>query len=202
MLSINNLHASVAGKEILRGLNLEVKPGEVHAIMGPNGSGKSTLANVIAGRDGYEVTAGEVIFNGKPLLELAPEERAGEGIFLAFQYPVEIPGVAMMNFLKAAMNSQRKARNLLKRSVPDVIVAEYIFQSDFRDRTSNLETLMAVLQRHPSVKVVVFHLPEQADKLAALEARFRLFAKLPLPVSSEAVESVLREALTLPAGGA
>ncbi|MCP5143416.1 MAG: Fe-S cluster assembly ATPase SufC [Gammaproteobacteria bacterium] len=110
MLSINNLHASVAGKEILRGLNLEVKPGEVHAIMGPNGSGKSTLANVIAGRDGYEVTAGEVIFNGKPLLELAPEERAGEGIFLAFQYPVEIPGVNNVYMLKAALNGIRKYR--------------------------------------------------------------------------------------------
>ncbi|MCP5312881.1 MAG: hypothetical protein H6955_04960 [Chromatiaceae bacterium] len=117
-------------------------------------------------------------------------------------YPNLLPLYQRLGFDAEVVNSQRKARNLLKRSVPDVIVAEYIFQSDFRDRTSNLETLMAVLQRHPSVKVVVFHLPEQADKLAALEARFRLFAKLPLPVSSEAVESVLREALTAPAGGA
>lgn len=112
MISIKNLHASVEGKEILRGLNLEVKPGEVHAIMGPNGSGKSTLASVLAGKEEYEVTAGEVIFNGKDLLELSPEDRAREGVFLAFQYPVEIPGVSNINFLKTAINEIRAYKGL------------------------------------------------------------------------------------------
>jgi Fe-S cluster assembly ATP-binding protein len=110
MLKIDNLHASVAGKEILKGLSLDVKPGEVHAIMGPNGAGKSTLGNILAGREGYEVTAGSVAFEGKPLLELEPEERAAAGVFLAFQYPVEIPGVNNTYFLRAALNAQRKAR--------------------------------------------------------------------------------------------
>jgi len=110
MLKIKNLHANVAGKEILKGLDLEVKGGEIHAIMGPNGAGKSTLGNVLAGREGYEVTQGEVIFNGKNLLELEPEERACEGVFLAFQYPVEIPGVNNTYFLRAALNAQRKFR--------------------------------------------------------------------------------------------
>jgi Fe-S cluster assembly ATP-binding protein len=110
MLSIKNLKASITGKEILKGLNLEVKAGEIHAIMGPNGSGKSTLASVLAGREEYEVTDGTVTYNGKNLLELAPEERAGEGIFLAFQYPVEIPGVSMMNFLKTAVQEIREYR--------------------------------------------------------------------------------------------
>ncbi|MDP5169228.1 MAG: Fe-S cluster assembly ATPase SufC [Bacteroidia bacterium] len=110
MLSINNLHASVEGKEILKGLSLEIKPGEVHAIMGPNGSGKSTLASVLAGKEDYEITDGEVLFHGKDLLDLAPEERAGEGLFLAFQYPVEIPGVSMTNFLRTAVNSVREYR--------------------------------------------------------------------------------------------
>lgn len=112
MLTINNLHARVEEKEILRGINLEIKPGEVHAIMGPNGSGKSTLASVLAGREDYEVTEGEVIFNDKDLLDLAPEERAAEGIFLAFQYPVEIPGVTTINFLKTAINQIRKYKEL------------------------------------------------------------------------------------------
>ncbi|WAC12884.1 Fe-S cluster assembly ATPase SufC [Dyadobacter pollutisoli] len=108
MLSINDLRASIEGKEILKGINLEVKPGEVHAIMGPNGSGKSTLASVLAGREEYEVTGGSVVFDGKDILEMAPEERAAEGIFLAFQYPVEIPGVTTINFLKTAVNEIRK----------------------------------------------------------------------------------------------
>ncbi|MCF2493974.1 MULTISPECIES: Fe-S cluster assembly ATPase SufC [Dyadobacter] len=110
MLSINDLRASIEGKEILKGINLEVKPGEVHAIMGPNGSGKSTLASVLAGRDEYEVTGGSVVFDGKDILEMAPEHRAAEGIFLAFQYPVEIPGVTTINFLKTAVNEIRKYR--------------------------------------------------------------------------------------------
>ena len=110
MLSISNLHASVEGREILRGINLEVKAGEVHAIMGPNGSGKSTLAGVLAGREAYDVTQGSVLFDGKDLLEMDPEERAREGLFLAFQYPVEIPGVSNTYFLRAAVNAIRKHR--------------------------------------------------------------------------------------------
>jgi len=110
MLEIKNLHATVGGKPILKGLSLEVSDGEVHAIMGPNGAGKSTLGNIIAGRDGYEVTGGEVLYKGADLLQLEPEERACEGIFLAFQYPVEIPGVNNTYFLRAALNAQRKYR--------------------------------------------------------------------------------------------
>lgn len=112
MLEIKNLHASVDGKEILRGINMTVNPGEVHAIMGPNGAGKSTLSNVLAGRDGYEVTQGEVIYKGENLLELEPEERAQRGVFLAFQYPVEIPGVSNIYLLKAALNAVRKYQGL------------------------------------------------------------------------------------------
>ena len=110
MLNIENLHVRVAGKEILKGLSLEVKAGEVHAIMGPNGAGKSTLGNVLAGRDGYEVTQGSIAYDGRDLLELEPEERAAAGVFLAFQYPVEIPGVNNTYFLRTALNAQRKAR--------------------------------------------------------------------------------------------
>src|SRR2546421_1431904 len=110
MLEIKNLHARIDDNEILRGIDLTVNAGEVHAIMGPNGSGKSTLANVLAGRDAFEVTAGEVIYNGKDLLEMAPEERAREGVFMAFQYPVEIPGVGNSYFLKAGLNAIRKQR--------------------------------------------------------------------------------------------
>ncbi len=112
MLSIKNLHVDVDGKEIIRGLDLEVKAGEVHAIMGPNGSGKSTLAHVLAGRDGYRVTEGEILYEGANLLDMAPEERAREGVFLGFQYPVEIPGVNNTYFLKAALNAGRKHRGL------------------------------------------------------------------------------------------
>lgn len=112
MLTIKNLHTTIEGKEILKGINLEVQKGEIHAIMGPNGSGKSTLASVLAGRDLFNVTEGKILYEGKDLLEMAPEERAREGIFLGFQYPVEIPGVSMMNFLKTAVNEQRKHQGL------------------------------------------------------------------------------------------
>ncbi|HMU77808.1 MAG: Fe-S cluster assembly ATPase SufC [Bacteroidetes bacterium] len=112
MLNIKNLHASVEGKEILNGLNLQVNPGEVHAIMGPNGSGKSTLASVLAGREAYEVNEGEVLYHGESLIELSPEDRARKGIFLAFQYPIEIPGVSNANFLKTAVNEVRKSKGL------------------------------------------------------------------------------------------
>src|ERR687898_747946 len=110
MLKIKNLHAGIEGKKILRGINLEVKAGEVHAIMGPNGSGKSTLSSVIAGNENYEVTDGEILLEGEDIGELAPEERAHKGVFLSFQYPVEIPGVSVTNFMKTAINESRKAK--------------------------------------------------------------------------------------------
>ena len=110
MLKIENLHAAIDGKEILKGINLTIADGEIHAIMGPNGAGKSTLSAVLTGNPQYEVTAGEAIFNGKNLLEMKPEDRAHEGLFLSFQYPVEIPGVSMTNFMRAAVNEQRKYR--------------------------------------------------------------------------------------------
>jgi Fe-S cluster assembly ATP-binding protein len=121
MLKINNLHANVEGNEILKGINLEVKPGEVHAIMGPNGSGKSTLTNVLAGNEVYNVTQGEVIFEGQNLLEMAPEDRAREGIFLAFQYPVEIPGITNTTFLKTAIDEIRKYQGL-----PEISAKEFL----------------------------------------------------------------------------
>ncbi|WP_141620944.1 Fe-S cluster assembly ATPase SufC [Myxococcus sp. AB036A] len=121
LLTVRNLHARVAGKDILKGIDLEVAPGEVHAIMGPNGSGKSTLASVLAGRDGYEVTQGEVLFDGKPLLELSPEDRAAAGVFLAFQYPVEIPGVGNIHFLRTALNAQRRAKGLEELDAMDFL---------------------------------------------------------------------------------
>ena len=110
MLEIKNLHVNVGGKEILKGVNLVMNDGEVHAIMGPNGAGKSTLSYAICGKDGYEITEGSVTYNGKDLLDMSPDERAGEGLFLGFQYPVEIPGVSNMNFLRTALNSQRRYR--------------------------------------------------------------------------------------------
>ena len=121
MLQIKNLHVSVDGNEILRGIDLHVPTGEVHAIMGPNGSGKSTLARVLAGHEAYEVTQGEILFDGKNLLEMDPEERAREGVFMAFQYPVEIPGVSNTYFLKAALNAVRKHRNL-----PEIDAMEFL----------------------------------------------------------------------------
>ena len=121
MLSIKNLHASVEGEEILKGINLEIKPGEVHAIMGPNGSGKSTLSQVLAGNEAFEVTSGEVTLNGENLLELETEERAREGIFLAFQYPVEIPGVSNLQFLRTAVNAMRA-----HKGEPEMNAAEFM----------------------------------------------------------------------------
>lgn len=121
MLEIKDLYAVIGGKEILRGINLSVKPGEVHAIMGPNGSGKSTLSAVLAGNLAYTVTGGTVTFNGKNLLELSPEERSREGLFLSFQYPIEIPGVSMVNFMRTAVNEHRKYKNL-----PQLSAAEFL----------------------------------------------------------------------------
>ncbi len=112
MLSIKNLHASIDGKEILKGINLEVKAGEIHAIMGPNGAGKSTLASIIAGNENYEVTEGEITLDGEDLSDLAPDERAHKGVFLSFQYPVEIPGVSVTNFMRTAINETRKANGI------------------------------------------------------------------------------------------
>lgn len=121
MLEVKNLHAIIAGKEILRGINLTIKDGEIHAIMGPNGSGKSTLSAVLTGNPLYEVTEGEAWFNGKNLIEMKPEDRANEGLFLSFQYPVEIPGVSMTNFLKAAVNEKRKYHGL-----PELKAGEFL----------------------------------------------------------------------------
>lgn len=121
MLKIKNLHASVEDKKILQGINLEVNPGEVHAIMGPNGSGKSTLASVIAGKEDYEVTKGSIEFNGEEIDELAAEERAHKGIFMSFQYPVEIPGVSVTNFIKTAINESRKAQGLEDMPAKDML---------------------------------------------------------------------------------
>ena len=121
MLIIKGLHASIDGKEILKGIDMSVKAGEVHAIMGPNGSGKSTLSSVLAGREAFDVTAGEVNYKGMNLLEMAPEDRARNGIFLGFQYPVEIPGVSNVNFMKTAINEQRKYKNL-----PPLTAAEFL----------------------------------------------------------------------------
>lgn len=121
MLTITDLHANINGREIIKGLSLEVKAGEIHAIMGPNGSGKSTLSSVITGDPAFEVTQGSIIFDSKDLLELAPEQRANEGIFLSFQYPVEIPGVSMVNFMRSAINEQRKYRQL-----PPISATEFL----------------------------------------------------------------------------
>ncbi len=144
MLKIKNLHASVGDREILRGIDLEVRAGEVHAIMGPNGSGKSTLAGVLAGRDAYVVTAGSVEYDGKDLLDMAPEERAREGVFLAFQYPVEIPGVSNMYFLRAAVNNVRRHRGLEELDAMD-------FMSLVEEKTRILEVGENLLARPVNV---------------------------------------------------
>ncbi len=144
MLEIKNLHATVGGREILKGLSLTIKAGEVHAVMGPNGAGKSTLSYVLAGRSGYEVTAGEVLYKGENLLELAPDERAAKGIFLAFQYPVEIPGVASATFLKTAYNAQRKARG-----EPELDAIEFL--QLVREKTKALDIPNDMLKRAVNV---------------------------------------------------
>jgi Fe-S cluster assembly ATP-binding protein len=138
MLHIKNLVAGIEGKQILNGINLEVKPGEVHAIMGPNGSGKSTLSSVLAGRSGYEVTDGEVVFKGQNLLELEPEVRAREGIFLAFQYPVEIPGVSNINFLKTALNEVRSHKGL-----PEIDSKEFLALIKEKQKLVELDNKLA-----------------------------------------------------------
>ena len=140
MLNIKNLHASIEEKPILKGIDLVVNPGEVHAIMGPNGSGKSTLASILAGREEYIVNEGSIEFNGKDLLEMAPEERAGEGVFLAFQYPVEIPGVSTANFLKTALNEIRKYRGLETIDAMD-------FLALMKEKAKLVELDMSFLQR-------------------------------------------------------
>jgi Fe-S cluster assembly ATP-binding protein len=170
MLSITNLHARVAEKEIIKGISLEVGPGEVHAIMGPNGSGKSTLANVLAGREGYEVTQGTVTFQGKDLLELAPEIRAREGIFLAFQYPVEIPGISNTYFLRTALNAIRKHRGEEELDALD-------FLELVRRKVAELHMDSALLQRQLNTgfsggekkKNEILHMAVLEPKLAILD---------------------------------
>ena len=146
LLNIDNLHVKLEDedREIIRGLSLTVKPGEVHAIMGPNGSGKSTLSYVLAGREGYDVTEGSVTFKGEDLLEMSPDQRAAKGVFLAFQYPIEIPGVATMQFLKVALNAQRKARGEKELSTPD-------FMRLVKDRAAKLNVSQDMLKRPVNV---------------------------------------------------
>ncbi|WP_166042331.1 Fe-S cluster assembly ATPase SufC [Sphingosinicella sp. YJ22] len=144
MLKIENLHATVDGKEILKGISLAIAPGEIHAIMGPNGSGKSTLSYVLAGRPGYEVTAGSATFDGKDLLALEPHERAAAGIFLGFQYPVEIPGVSNVQFLRTALNAQRRARGQLDLSAGDFLRLS-------REQADKLGLSMDMMKRHVNV---------------------------------------------------
>ena len=140
LLEVKNLQVRVEEREILHGLSLTVNPGEIHAIMGPNGSGKSTLSHVIAGKPGYEVTGGEILFKGENLLEMSPDQRSAKGVFLAFQYPVEIPGVATMTFLRTALNAQRKARGEAALKIPE-------FLKKVMDAAASLEMDMAMLKR-------------------------------------------------------
>lgn len=144
LLEVKDLHVEIDGREILKGLDLTVNAGEVHAIMGPNGSGKSTLAYVLAGKDGYQPTSGEVLFNGKNIFDMAPDERAAEGLFLAFQYPLEIPGVATMTFLRTALNAQRKKRGEAELSTPE-------FLKKVRAVAKDLDIDQAMLRRAVNV---------------------------------------------------
>jgi Fe-S cluster assembly ATP-binding protein len=146
MLEIKDLHVKIAeeDREILKGLSLTIPKGEVHAIMGPNGSGKSTLAYVLAGRDGYEVTSGDILWNGESVLEMEPEERAAKGVFLAFQYPIEIPGVASLTFLRTALNAVRKARGEAELTTPD-------FMKLVKDKAAKLKIDMEMLKRPVNV---------------------------------------------------
>src|ERR1043166_4092587 len=170
MLEIRNLHAGVEGKKILKGVNLTINAGEVHAVMGPNGSGKSTLAQILAGREGYEVTEGEVRYEGKDLLELDPEERAREGLFLAFQYPVEIPGVNSTYFLKAALNEKRKHQGL-----PELDAMEFL--SLVKDKMKLLHLSDDLLKRSVNegfsggekTRAEIFQMAVLEPKLAVLD---------------------------------
>lgn len=170
MLTIKNLHARVEEKEILKGINLQVNAGEIHAIMGPNGSGKSTLASVLAGREGYEVTEGEVTFEGQDLLDMDPEVRAREGIFLAFQYPVEIPGVSVTNFMKTAINEIRKHRGEEPMKAPD-------FLKLLKEKAALVEMDQAMLSRYLNTgfsggekkRNEIFQLAMMDPKLAILD---------------------------------
>src|SRR5687767_3116387 len=144
LLEVKDLKVRVEEREILHGLSLTVNPGEVHAIMGPNGSGKSTLSHVIAGKPGYEVTGGEILFKGEDLLEMSPDERSAKGVFLAFQYPMEIPGVATMTFLRTALNAQRKARGEAELTTPE-------FMKKVRDSAAHLGIDMEMLRRGVNV---------------------------------------------------
>jgi Fe-S cluster assembly ATP-binding protein len=144
LLEVKNLHAEISGKKILNGLTLTVEKGQVHAIMGPNGSGKSTLSYVLAGKSGYEVTEGEVLFNGENILDMEPDERAAKGLFLAFQYPIEIPGVATMTFLRTAVNAQRKARGEAELSTPE-------FMKKVREASGELGISQEMLRRAVNV---------------------------------------------------
>jgi Fe-S cluster assembly ATP-binding protein len=144
LLEVKNLHVEIGGKKILNGLDLTVEKGQVHAIMGPNGSGKSTLSYVLAGKDGYEITEGEVLFDGENIADMEPDERAAKGLFLAFQYPIEIPGVATMTFLRTAVNAQRKARGEAEMSTPD-------FMKKVREAAGELGISQEMLRRAVNV---------------------------------------------------